>query len=161
MLNISSVISRTNLEVKTDVWDLRCLHHQNRRIECRNERNHVTTDGHTASSHIDPQLGPMTSGAIGVISGRENRSTQRKPAPVPLCLPQIPYDLILARTRAAAVGSRRLSAWATARPLSQHLSADSNVIDGLKLQNWTRFSRAPSSSVDHHSALSSVQITRS
>jgi hypothetical protein len=28
-------------------------------------------------------------GAIGVMTGRENRSTQRKPTPVPLCPPQI------------------------------------------------------------------------
>jgi hypothetical protein len=25
--------------------------------------------------------------------GRRNRSSRRKPAPVPLCAPQIPYDL--------------------------------------------------------------------
>jgi hypothetical protein len=48
--------------------------------------------------------------------GRGNRSTQRKPAPVPLCPPQIPHDLTWARTRAAAVGSRRLTTWAMARP---------------------------------------------
>jgi hypothetical protein len=34
---------------------------------------------------------------------RGNRSTRRKPAPVPLCPPQIPYELTWARTRAAAV----------------------------------------------------------
>jgi hypothetical protein len=42
--------------------------------------------------------------------GRGNRSTRRKTAPVPLCPPQIPHDLTLARTRAATVGSRRLTA---------------------------------------------------
>jgi hypothetical protein len=47
---------------------------------------------------------------------RGNRSTRRKPAPVPLCPPQIPHELIWARTRAAAVGSRRLTSWAMARP---------------------------------------------
>jgi hypothetical protein len=32
-------------------------------------------------------------GAIGEIKiGRENRRTRRKPAPVPLCPPQIPHD---------------------------------------------------------------------
>jgi hypothetical protein len=41
--------------------------------------------------------------------GRGNRITWRKPAPVPLCPPQIPHDLSRARTRAAAVGSRRLT----------------------------------------------------
>jgi hypothetical protein len=33
-----------------------------------------------------------------------------------LCPPQIPHDLTWARTRAAAVGSRRLTAWIMARP---------------------------------------------
>jgi hypothetical protein len=35
--------------------------------------------------------------------GRDNRSTRRKPAPVPLCPPQIPHNLTRARTLAAAV----------------------------------------------------------
>jgi hypothetical protein len=48
--------------------------------------------------------------------GRGNRSTQRKPTPVKLCPPQIPYELTLVRIRSAAVGSRRLTAWAMARP---------------------------------------------
>jgi hypothetical protein len=41
--------------------------------------------------------------------GRENRSTRRKLAPVPLRPPQTPHDLTWARTRAAAVVSRRLT----------------------------------------------------
>jgi hypothetical protein len=50
-------------------------------------------------------------GAIGGMKiGRGNRSTRRKPAPAPLCLPQIPHDQTQARTRAAAVGSQRLTA---------------------------------------------------
>jgi hypothetical protein len=50
-------------------------------------------------------------GAIGGIKiGRGNRSTRSKPAPVSLCPPQILHDEIRARTRAAAVGSRRLTA---------------------------------------------------
>jgi hypothetical protein len=32
---------------------------------------------------------------VGVMIGRGNQSTRRKPASVPLCLPQIPDDLIL------------------------------------------------------------------
>jgi hypothetical protein len=45
--------------------------------------------------------------------GEVDLSTWRKPAPVPLCPPQIPNDQI----RAAAVGSRHLTARATtARP---------------------------------------------
>jgi hypothetical protein len=46
----------------------------------------------------------------GMRIGRGNRSTRRKPAPVPHCPPQIPHDLTWDRTRAAAVGSRRLTA---------------------------------------------------
>jgi hypothetical protein len=49
--------------------------------------------------------------------GRGNRSTRRKPAPAPLCPPQIPHDQTQARPRAAAVGSQRLTAWAMARPI--------------------------------------------
>jgi hypothetical protein len=59
-------------------------------------------------------------GAVcGMRIGRGNRSTRRKPAPVPLCTAQIPHDLTWDRTRAAAVGSQRLTAWAMARPPRQ------------------------------------------
>jgi hypothetical protein len=47
--------------------------------------------------------------------GRGNRGTWRKPAPVPLCAPQIPHDLTWARTRATAVECRRLTARGMAR----------------------------------------------
>jgi hypothetical protein len=46
----------------------------------------------------------------GIKIGGENRSTRRKPAPMPLCRPQIQHDLTWDRTRAAAVGSRPLIA---------------------------------------------------
>jgi hypothetical protein len=52
----------------------------------------------------------------GMRIGRGNRSTRRNPASVPLCPPQIPHDLTWDWTRAAAVGSQRLTAWAMARP---------------------------------------------
>jgi hypothetical protein len=56
-------------------------------------------------------------GAIGGINERlGNRSTRRQPATVLLCPPQIPHDLTRIRTRTATVGSRRLTAWAAARP---------------------------------------------
>jgi hypothetical protein len=45
----------------------------------------------------------------GMKIGRGNRSTRRKPAPAPLCLLQIPLDQTRVRTRAAAVGSQRLT----------------------------------------------------
>jgi hypothetical protein len=54
-------------------------------------------------------------GEFGGMISRETRSTRRKPVPVPLCLPQTPHA-VRTRTRAAAVGSQRLTAWATALP---------------------------------------------
>jgi hypothetical protein len=49
-------------------------------------------------------------GAVGGTLARGNRSTRRIPAPVPLCPPQIPHDLARAKTWAAEVGIRRLTA---------------------------------------------------
>jgi hypothetical protein len=46
----------------------------------------------------------------GMRIGKGNRSTRRKPALVSLCPPQIPHNLTRSRTRAAVVGSRRLTA---------------------------------------------------
>jgi hypothetical protein len=48
--------------------------------------------------------------AAGMKIGRGNRSTRRKPAPAPLRPPQITFNQTRARTRAAAVGSPRLTA---------------------------------------------------
>jgi hypothetical protein len=45
----------------------------------------------------------------GMMIGRGNRSTRRKPAPVPLCPQQTPHAA-RTRTRATAVGSQRLTA---------------------------------------------------
>jgi hypothetical protein len=46
---------------------------------------------------------------VGPMIGRGNRSTRRKPAPVPHCPPQTPHAA-RTRTRAASVGSQRLAA---------------------------------------------------
>jgi hypothetical protein len=55
-------------------------------------------------------------GAIGWMRiGRGKRSTRRKPATVLFGSPQIPYVLTRARIRVDPMGSRRLTAWATAR----------------------------------------------
>jgi hypothetical protein len=57
-------------------------------------------------------------------NGKGNRRiTGRKLVPVPLCSQQVPHDLILARTRAAAVESRRLTDWTIARPSTIPTSA--------------------------------------
>jgi hypothetical protein len=53
---------------------------------------------------------------VGGMIIRKNQNTRRKPAPVPLCLPQLPSDLIRSRTLAAAVGRQRLIALAMVRP---------------------------------------------
>jgi hypothetical protein len=57
----------------------------------------------------------MIEGECGAVDemriGRGNRSTRRKPAPVPLRPPQILHDLAWARIRASEVGSLRLDAW--------------------------------------------------
>jgi hypothetical protein len=45
----------------------------------------------------------------GMMIGRGNRSTRRKPPPVPLCPLQTPHAT-RTRTRTAAVGSQRLTA---------------------------------------------------
>jgi hypothetical protein len=64
-------------------------------------------------------IGDGDCGEIGGMKiGRGNWSTWRTPAQAPLCPPQIPQDYTRFWTRAAAVGSQRLTAWAMARPFS-------------------------------------------
>jgi hypothetical protein len=67
--------------------------------------------GTAATTGLLYQPQTIDDGDCGEISGmkidRGNRSTRRKPAPAPLCPPQIPHDQTRARTRPAAVGSQR------------------------------------------------------
>jgi hypothetical protein len=66
--------------------------------------------GTTATNEpIVPAPGDYDDGEIGGMIGRGNRSTRRKPAPVPLGTPQTPHAG-RTQTRAAAVGSQRLTA---------------------------------------------------
>jgi hypothetical protein len=66
---------------------------------------------------ILPAPGDYDAGEFGGMKiGRGNRSTRRKPAPAPLCPPQIVLDQTRLWTWAAAVGRQRLTAWAMARP---------------------------------------------
>jgi hypothetical protein len=51
----------------------------------------------------------------GKMTIKGNRSTRRKPAPVPLC-PQQSSHATRTRTRVATVGSQRLTTWAAAQP---------------------------------------------
>jgi hypothetical protein len=55
-------------------------------------------------------------GVSGMRIGRGNRSSWRKPAPVPLCSSQIPQDRTLTGTSSAAVENLRLTALTMARP---------------------------------------------
>jgi hypothetical protein len=65
---------------------------------------------------IVPAPGDYVNGEFGgMMIGRGNRSTRTKPAPVPLCPPHSTWPR-RARSRAAAVGSQRLTAWAMAQP---------------------------------------------
>jgi hypothetical protein len=59
----------------------------------------------------------------GMRIGKGNRSSRRKPAPVPLYPPQILHYLMCDWTRAAGVGSRRLTALAVTRPNLLDLTA--------------------------------------
>jgi hypothetical protein len=52
--------------------------------------------------------GDYVDGEIGGMIGKGKRSTLRKPAPMQLCPPQTP-QVARTRTRAAAVGSQRLT----------------------------------------------------
>jgi hypothetical protein len=58
---------------------------------------------------IVPAPGHYDDETIGGMIGRGNRSTERKSASVPLCSPQTVHAA-RTRTRAAAVGSQRLTA---------------------------------------------------
>jgi hypothetical protein len=62
------------------------------------------------NSPIVPAPADYDDGEIGgMMIGKENRSTRRKPDPVPLCPPQISHAA-RTRTLAAAVGKQRLTA---------------------------------------------------
>jgi hypothetical protein len=58
---------------------------------------------------IVPARGDYDDEEIGGMIGKGNRSTRRKPTPMPLYPPQTPHAA-RTRTRAAAVGSQRLTA---------------------------------------------------
>jgi hypothetical protein len=61
------------------------------------------------SRPIVPAPGDYDDGELGGMIGRGNRSTRGKPAPVPLYPLHTPHGA-RTRTRAAAVGSQRLTA---------------------------------------------------
>jgi hypothetical protein len=90
---------------------------------------------------ILPAPGDYDDGEFGGLKiGKGNRITRRKPAPAPLCPPKIPLDQTWDRTRAATVGSQRLTVWAMVRPqlLSYRISTSVKyhfLLNTVKL--WT------------------------
>jgi hypothetical protein len=72
--------------------------------------------------------------------GKGNRSTRRKPAPVPLCPPQSPHAA-RTRTRAAAVGSHRLTAELRHGQISLYYSTHKNFSSLPDFQLSTELSR--------------------
>jgi hypothetical protein len=80
---------------------------------------------------IVPAPGDCEDGELfaGMKIGRVNRSTQRKPAPAPLCAPQIPLDQTRDRTRRSGKpATNRLSYGATKFPtLLQTNTANSSL----------------------------------
>jgi hypothetical protein len=72
---------------------------------------------------IVPALGDCEDGEFGGMNGRGYRVTRRKPAPTPLCPPQILLDQTRDWTRAAAVGSQRLTASAMERSASHYTAS--------------------------------------
>jgi hypothetical protein len=75
---------------------------------------------------------------------RGTGNTRGKHFPVALCPPQTPHDLTWLRTGAAAVGSQRLTAWATAWPMNRtenwwvSSDGDSALSDGRWLHRTTQ-----------------------
>jgi hypothetical protein len=72
----------------------------------------------------------------GMRIGRGNWTTQKNFSPAPLCPPQIAHNLNRARTRAAAVGSRRITAWAMAQPSYEVLN---NVVGSSTDRHFEAF----------------------
>jgi hypothetical protein len=70
--------------------------------------------GTAATTGLLYQLQMIVDGNCGAVGGmkigRGSRSTRRKPAPMPLCSPQIPHVLTQAQMQAAVVESQRLTA---------------------------------------------------
>jgi hypothetical protein len=77
-------------------------------------RVRLSSLGPAATTGLLYQPPMIDDGDFGAVGGKKisrgNRSTRRKPAPVPLCPPQISHDQTRARAWAAVMGSQRLTA---------------------------------------------------
>jgi hypothetical protein len=72
--------------------------------------------GHRRACFSPPDDMSMDSHSGMILTG-EIEELGEEPTLVPLCPPQIPHGVTLARTRASALRGRRLSAWAVVRSL--------------------------------------------
>jgi hypothetical protein len=101
-----------------------------------------------------PWLANVCGAFGGMGCGTGNRSTPKNAPPpsVPLCPPQISHDLTRARNLAVAVGSRRLTARTTERPLWHYCW----IVRSLKLYKFLFLSNNAYSRYHLHS---SVYIT--
>jgi hypothetical protein len=81
-----------------------------------------------------PATGNYDDGEIGGMIGRGNRSTRKKPTPVPLSPPKIPH-VARTRTRPTAVGmpaTNRLSYGAACAPYRSHICNRNSGHNNLK-----------------------------
>jgi hypothetical protein len=93
---------------------------------------------------ILPVPGDYYDGENGGMIGRGNRSTRRKPVLVTLCPPQTPHAA-RTQTRAAAVGSQCLTAWATARPSKGRFS-------GSTVLAWSKYATIRHQRIERYAA---------
>jgi hypothetical protein len=91
---------------------------------------------------IVPAPGDYDVGEFGGMKiGRGNRNTRRKPAPAPICPPQIPLDQTRIWTRAAAVGSQRLTSKCyLERKINLTMSDEKNAL--LEILYYTAFHKS-------------------
>jgi hypothetical protein len=112
------------------------------------------TDSPFGTSATNLPIVPALDGSCSWMWGsrwNENWQTKakysEKTCPSATLSPQIPHDLTWARTRSAEVGSRRLTAWAVARPI-RDLSGFWRVLTMVyNTQNYCVFELCPTSDI--------------
>jgi hypothetical protein len=101
-----------------------------------NGTSSTITEATTGLLHQLWMIGDDECEAVSGMIGRGNGSTRRKLAQVSLCPPQIPHNVNRAWTRAAAVGSRRLTAWATAQTAFNWARTRPAAVESRRLTAW-------------------------
>jgi hypothetical protein len=109
---------QTGEETSCVCWLVVFIYVSNKRVVCYTCYNFACSLERKIQHSHYKLLGPvsdMRKFSVLLLLSQHN-ATRRKPAPAPLCPPQIPHDQTRDRARAAAVGSQRLTAWAMAWP---------------------------------------------